>query len=144
MCHPGMHPKKNLSLWTLSGVILTRCGGRFSCQMGCSFRVREFFTFITVTAKANAESGVVSGFSSLQFLDFRKLRGRVSNEIVRSGSFEQLGGVWRSFSFWLNVFFWFRGEEMKMPEMLMISSFFATFPQNLGWWVVLLLRYNKK
>lgn len=68
--------------------------------MGCSFRVREFFTFITVTAKANAESGVVGGFSSLQFLDFRKLRGR-ANESVRSGFFlscwEVYGGVFRLF-----------------------------------------------
>ena len=36
------------------------------------------------------------------------------------------------FFFLVERFFWFRGEEMKMPEMLMISSFFATFPQNLG------------
>ena len=103
--------------------------------MGCSFRVREFFTFITVTAKANAESGVVSGFSSLQFLDFRKLRGRVSNEIVRSGSFEQLGGVWRSFSFWLNVFFLVpggRNEDARDVDDCFFFCHFSTEPGLMG------------
>ena len=138
MCHPGIHCLKFIPV---SGLILRRCGGRFSWQMGCSFRVWEFFAFITVTTKANEESRVVSGFSSLQFLDFRKLRGRADEIVCCFSCWIRLGGVfflvevfW-CFSCWIRlggVFllversFWFRGkiEEARDVD---VDDFFVFF-----------------